>query len=51
MESLASLTVVSEAQADDAAGVLQLISIKVPPPLSPIITIIEHGRRVPKRQQ
>ena len=26
-------------------------NIKVPPPLSPIITIIEHGRRVPKRQQ
>ena len=25
--------------------------IKVPPPLHPIITIIEHGRRVPKRQQ
>ena len=27
-----------------------LVAIKVPPPLHPIITITEHGRRIPKRE-
>ena len=34
-----------------SALVARQVAIKAPPPLHPIITIIEHGRRVPKRQQ
>jgi hypothetical protein len=40
----------SQVQAPGIAA-METTAIKVPPPLHPVITIIEHGRRVPKRQQ
>jgi hypothetical protein len=48
-----SLQAASKKQAASVPGGCCIIKLhyKSPPPLSPIITIIEHGRRVPKRQQ